>query len=511
MSVTTAAPNGLGDLLRRKANEHPDSPLLQFQGERRSYREVDAETDQLAHVVADRSIGKGDRVALMLPNGLGYPTAWLALAKLGAIAVPVNVGYRSADLAHVLRDSGARLALTTAELAPRIGEVAPDLPVLDEAAVAAATAAAPAGPPATEPGRGRDLLNLQYTSGTTGFPKACMLSHDYWLNLAERCGQLAGLVPGDVCLAAQPFTYMDPQWMTAATIACGGTLEILPRFSASSFWESARDSGATYTYLIGTMPLLLLRQPERPAEREHRLRLVSCSGIVPELHAEFERRWGVPWREAYGMTETGVDLAVGIDEADSVGSGTIGRPVAGKEARIVDADDRPLPDGETGELVVRGGVPMQGYWNRPQETAATLRRGWLHTGDLAVRDAQGRFRLVGRLKDMVRRGGENVAAAEVEAVLATHPAVATAAVIAVPDALRGEEVKAVVQLRDDLGQDPAAAELRAFAAERLAPFKVPRYWAFARELPRTPSERVAKHLLDATPEGCWDAAVEVLR
>lgn len=509
MTATPPAAGGLGDLLRSQALSRGDAPLLRCLGETRSYREVDAETERLAHVLLNRSIGRGDRVALMLPNGLDYPTAWLALAKLGAIAVPVNIGYRSADLAHVLRDSGAKLALTTAELEPRIREVDGALPVETPERLAPALAATPSTPVPVDGGSGDDLLNLQYTSGTTGFPKACMLSHAYWLNLVVRCRELARLGEDDVCIAAQPFTYMDPQWMAATMIGCGGALEILPRFSASTFWRSVRDSGATFTYLIGTMPLLLLRQPEDPAERDHRLRLVSCSGIVPELHAEFERRWNVPWREAYGMTETGLDLHVPLDDAASVGSGSVGWPALGKEARIVDAGDAPLPDGEAGELVVRGGVMMQGYWNRPEETARTLRGGWLHTGDLAVRAQDGSYRLVGRLKDMVRRGGENVAAQEVEAVLATHPAVATVAVIAVPDELLIEEVKAVVELRD--GALVTAAELHAFAAERLARFKVPRFWAFADDLPRTPSARVEKHKLDTGREDCWDAAAEAVR
>ncbi|WP_320668687.1 AMP-binding protein [Patulibacter defluvii] len=498
----------LGALLRARARERPDAPLLRFAGQQRSYAQVDADSERLARRLRERGVATGERVALMLPNGLAFPTAWLALAKLGAVAVPVNVGARGSDLEHVLRDSGARLAIVDPPLAERIPAVAPALEVAPWPVLEAELAAVPADPlpPLADPD---PLLNLQYTSGTTGLPKACMLTHGYWLGLAERCGELLGLREDDVCLAAQPFSYMDPQWMTAAMIACGGALEILPRFSASTFWRSAADSRATVTYLVGTMPLLLLRQPEDPVERRHRLRLVLCSGIVPDLHAEFERRWAVPWREAYGMTETGLDLAVDRDDAASVGSGSIGRPVPGKQARIVDGDDRPAPDGTVGELVVRGGTTMRGYWNRPEDTARTIRDGWLHTGDLAVRRADGRFWIVGRLKDMIRRGGENVAAAEVEAVLATHPDVATAAVIGVPDPLRGEEVKAVVQRCR--GATATAAELRSFAAERLAPFKVPRFWSLVDELPRTPSERVAKHQLPRTAADAWDARPELAR
>jgi crotonobetaine/carnitine-CoA ligase len=272
---------------------------------------------------------------------------------------------------------------------------------------------------------------------------------------------------------------------------------ILPRFSASTFWQSVKDHGVTFFYVLGTMPVYLYKQPENPAvERTHRVRVAVCSGIPREIHAAMETRWGCPWREGYGSTESGVDLLVLPEETDSVGSGRMGRPVRGREAKVVDAQGRELPDGAVGELVLRGKDMMQGYWNNPAATAEKLVGGWLHTGDLVVRDEAGYFRLVGRTKDMIRRTGENIAAAEVEAVLCEHPAVRAAAVVPVPDELRGEEVKAFVQLQ--LGETPATAPPEAlleFVRSRLAPFKVPRFVEFVDRFPLTPSERVAKHEL----------------
>ncbi len=499
----------LGHLLRERAATAGDRPLFRFGGVTTTVAEVEERTNRLANVLRARGVGRGDRVAVMLPNGVGFPVAWLAIGKLGAVIVPVNVGYRSDDLAHVIEDSGAVLALAgTAEAARALLDTpVAQVGLMDPAdagparqAVAGAfdagaeTAAASRSCELPEIGPG-DLVNLQYTSGTTGFPKGCMLTHGYWLRLAELAAGFTGAGPGDVDLTTQPFSYMDPQWNTVLCLMAGIPLVILPRFSASTFWRSVREEGVTFFYLLGTMPIYLFRQPEDPQDRANRVRLVLCSGIVAELHAAFERRWGAPWREAYGMTETGVDLVVPADDGTCVGSGAIGVPVPGKHVEIVD-----------GEIVVTGSPMMLGYWNAPGATAERIRDGRLYTGDLGRRDERGYFHLVGRRKDMIRRGGENIAAAEVEAVLARHPAVRAAAVVAVPDELRGEEVKAFVQV----GAAVPPRELVAFVRQRLAAFKVPRFVEYVDEFPMTPSERIAKHLLPSGRDNEYDTLKEAL-
>ncbi|MEV7008594.1 AMP-binding protein [Streptosporangium sp. NPDC051022] len=500
---------GLGHLLRERATVAGDRPLLRFEGVTTTVAEVEERTNRLANVLRARGVGRGDRVAVMLPNGAGFPVAWLAVGKLGAVAVPLNVGYRSDDLAHVIGDSGAVLALAgTAEAAlALLGTPVGQVGLLDPAdagparrtvpgAFDAGAESAAASPSFELPPVGPDdLVNLQYTSGTTGFPKGCMLTHGYWLRLAELAAGLVRVGPGDVDLTTQPFSYMDPQWNTVLCLMAGIPLVILPRFSASTFWRSVREEGVTFFYLLGTMPVYLLRQPEDPRDRDHRVRLVLCSGIVAELHAAFERRWGAPWREAYGMTETGVDLAVPIDDDTCVGSGAIGVPVPGKHVELVD-----------GEIVVSGSPMMLGYWNNPEATAERIRDGRLYTGDLGHRDERGHLHLVGRRKDMIRRGGENIAAAEVEAALTRHPAVRAAAVVAVPDELRGEEVKAFVQV----GAAVPPEELIAFVRERLAGFKVPRFVEYVEEFPMTPSERIAKYLLPTGRDNEYDARQEAV-
>ena len=325
-----------------------------------------------------------------------------------------------------------------------------------------------------------------------------MLTQGYWTQLGRIAAETLALGDGDVVLTAQAFSYMDPQWSLAMCLYAGVPLVVLPRFSASTFWASVIEHRVTTFYVVGAMATMLLRQPPHDNDRAHEVRLVVSSGIPPALHADLEARWGVPWREAFGMTETGVDLVVPVDDMGSVGTGDLGVPVASKRVRVVTPTGEEAGHGEAGELIVAGQPMMLGYWNRPDETADTIRDGWLHTGDLAAYGGDGRLRIVGRLKDMVRRGGENVSATEVENAMLSHPDVAGAAVIAVPDDVRGEEVAAVVTLRSGVAGDEQAADaVRDAVRERLAAFKVPRYVAFVDELPRTTSEKVAKAALVA--------------
>ncbi|MGW0188825.1 AMP-binding protein [Streptomyces sp. NPDC003362] len=490
----------LTELLARRAQDTPEREFLRF-GERSwSFADIDAWTSRLAHrLIEIDGVQPGDRVAIMLPNVVHWPVVWLAALKAGAVAVPVNSSYRRGDLAFVLRDSGARVAFTDSERAGLIADVMATedglggLRVVDVADDGAGSF--PRRAPAV-PADAGTLANLQYTSGTTGFPKACMLTHDYWVRLAWICAAATGLGTEDVLLTAQPFSYMDPQWNTALALTVGAPLVVLPRFSASTFMADVRRHRATFFYVLGSMPTLLFKQPPTPEDRDNALRQVLCSGIPVSLHAQLEERWGAPWREIYGMTESGVDLFSPFADAGAVGSGSLGQPVPTKQIRVVGPDGTEVPAGEPGELVVSGKPMMSGYWNRPEDTARVLRDGRLHTGDVVVRRPDQGIRLVGRIKDMVRRGGENVASAEVEAALERDDMVVAAAVVAEPDETLGEEVKAFVQLAAGVPGDRATAEeIIERAGKELARFKVPRYVEFVADFPRTPSERISKPAL----------------
>ncbi|KAA1422017.1 ATP-dependent acyl-CoA ligase [Nocardioides humilatus] len=491
-------------LLARRAQDAGEREFLRFGEWTWTFAEIDAWTSRLAHrMIEVDGIEPGDRVALMLPNVVHWPVVWLAALKAGAVVVPVNCSYQRSDLTFVLRDSGARIVFTDADRSGLVHDVIDSEDGLSGVRVVDVADDGSEHFPDTAPELRVDagtLANLQYTSGTTGFPKACQLSHDYWVRLGWVCAAATGLGSDDVLLTSQPFSYMDPQWNAALALTVGAPLVVLPRFSASTFMADVRRHRATFFYVLGSMPTLLFKQPPSPDDRDNDLRLVFCSGIPVALHAALEERWGAPWREIYGMTESGVDLLCPFDDTAAVGSGSLGRPVPTKQVRVVDPADPAVEvaDGEPGELVMAGVPMMGGYWNRPDATADVLRDGWLHTGDLVVRRPDGGLQLVGRIKDMVRRGGENVACAEVEAVLERDDRIVAAAVVAVPDEVLGEEVKAFVQLRESVAADRATAhQILDGAGEQLARFKVPRYVEFVADFPRTPSERVSKPALKA--------------
>ena len=530
MNVETPAWHSLGQLLHEQAKRFGHRTLFRFEETTMTFAQAEEQTNRLASVLKAHHVGKGVPVAVMLPNSIDFPIVWLAIAKVGAVMVPINTQYQERDLGYILSDSGARFAVVGLKQAAIILQVQPACPQLQTIGVLATAGTVPTGlhdirremdvAPASysnEQISPTDLLNVQYTSGTTGFPKGCMLTHEYWLLLGELVAEYLALREDDVNLTAQPFYYMDPQWNTVLCMLEGIPLVILPRFSASTFWEAINAYDVSFFYLLGTMPLYLLKQPEQPElEQHHRVRIVLCSGIVPQLHALYESRWKVPWREVYGTTESGADLFVPLDDAATVGSGAIGRPVRTKEACILDPEGRELATDEIGELAVRGKPLMLGYYRKPEATAEKIHDSWLHSGDLAFRDTRGYYHLVGRLKDMIRRSGENIAASEVEAVLCEHPQVRAAAVVAEPDELRGEEVSAFIQLQP--GETPTSTppqRLIDFVKTRLAPFKVPRFITYVESFPLTPSERVAKHQLlerhDEEARRTYDATTQTWR
>ncbi|GAB3988234.1 AMP-binding protein [Nocardioides marmoraquaticus] len=456
---------GLVAALETAAHRWPDRTAWVFDpGRSFTFAEVDELTVGFAGALHRRGVRPGDRVGVLLRNQPEFPLVWFALMRLGATMVPLNVKYRSVDLAHVLETASVAAVVSTGEFTELLAG-APGVLLVEElepdptAAPRVSTPTAPA--------------NIQFTSGTTGRPKGCVLSQEYWLRLGRSLvDEFPRLSADDVMLTAQPFHYIDPQWNVVAALLAGARLVVLDGFHPSTFWQQVRHHDVTYFYCLGAMPTLLLRMPADPGDRTHRVRVVQASAIPPALHAQLEERWGVGWYEAFGMTETGADLRVTEADHDAlVGTGCLGRPAGHREAKVVD-----------GQLLLRGPGMMDGYLGEPDPFVD----GWFATGDLAEVDAEGRFYHRGRTKDMIRRSGENIAAHEVEDVLTSHPGVRLAAVVGVPDEIRGEEVKAFVV--GDVGE----AELATWCAERLASFKVPRFWEFRDDLPRTASERVVK-------------------
>lgn len=506
--------------LAEAARRWPDRIALRCVrlGQRVSFAELDALAGAVVDALRDRGIGPGDRVAVMFRNDLEFPVCWLGALRAGAAMVPLNVRLTGPELAALLAEAAPALVLAAEEFAPLLAGVAPAgtdpllLPADGSDLAAALAGLRVPGSRAVEAAAGpvpETLANIQFTSGSTGRSKGCLLSHHYWLTLAEAVRTHGPrLREDDVLLTAQPFYYMDPQWNLVAALLTGAELVVLERFSSATFWASVREYRVTFFYCLGVMPAMLLRTPVAPGERETRVRYIGCSAIPEGRHAELERRFGAPWHELYGSTETGVDILVEPADHDlALADGLLGRPLPNREIRVVDEEDLPVPRGVLGRLLVRGVAMSDGYLDG---SSATVGNGWYVTGDLAVRRPDGMVRFAGRVKDIIRRSGENISAAQVEEAIQAQPGVRLCACLPVADEVRGEEIKAYLVC----GDGPVSpAELTSHVRERLAAFKVPRYWEFRDRLPLTPSEKIAKAELRGEPDAalrrCYDAVAGV--
>ena len=510
----------LVELVRDACQVNPDIPALIFEdGVSVSRARLWAEIESFAGYLSSR-IEPGDRVAVMMPNRAEFMVAWLAVAACRGILVALNPAARSHDAGHVLRDSSARIAVVDGAHAALFAELQPACPDLAEVIVAAdgepgglSAYTGPGLPGRPDEARG-DLTNIFYTSGTTGPPKGCAVGHDYWVRFADLMAELFSITAADRMICCLQFFYNDPPWMLLLALRAGTSMVAMRRFSVSRYWRVVRDLDVTVLFGIASTASLLLKAPASDDDLRHKVRLSIQVGIPAPLHQDLVDRWGVPWVEAYGLTETGVIVSTPVEQAARmIGSGSIGLPCPGAEVRILSPDGTEAADGQPGEIVVRAPGLMRGYLNKPDETAATFRGGWLHTGDLGRRDADGYLYFAGRIKDVIRRAGENIAAAEVETVLRSHPGVLEVAAVPVPDDLLGEEVKVHVLLGTGQSRESVPpAELIAFSAERLARYKVPRYVEYrADDFDRTPSMRVKKETLDrsADPGHVWDRSAEL--
>ena len=504
-------PATLGELVHERALATPDALAGHWfdEGLQLSYRELDEAADRLASQLVPLGVRKGSHVAVMLPNVAAFPISWIALGRIGAVMVPVNTGYTGEEMHFVLQDSDAQFLIIDHGYLGAFAAMPARPPLLaDERLVVhggeppehaqawtelVARGTLPFAPPA--PVGPDDLLNLQYTSGTTGFPKGCMLTHDYWMLLSRGAAHMRG-AGGDVqnVLIWAPFFYMDPQWQFLMALWLGGTAFVARRMSLTHFHDWLRR----YRIHMCIYPEPALKQPSTPElDAQLSLRYVSIYGWGTEARREIEQRFGVVAREGYGMTEIGGGTVMPQSATHMAYVRSCGLPAAYRELRIVDEAGQDVPEGEVGELWVAGRAILWGYYKRPQANADTFRGRWFRTGDLFRRDGNGYYFIVGRIKDMIKRAGENIAAIEVEAALRTLPEIEEAAVVPVPDPLRREEVKAYLKLREGLKPEDVPPE-RVFAhcETRLAAFKIPRYLAYmTSDFPRTPTRKIVKRQL----------------
>jgi carnitine-CoA ligase len=474
---------------------------------------------------------KGDLVMLTASTTPPYLLCWLAVTAVGAVAVAVNPRSSAAELAGLVRQVEPRLLISDGGLADLVGAARLDTGRTEGGGLPAATfppefdvhSLVPAdwadrAAMADQARRARlpdaavtpdDLAVLIPTSGTTGRSKLVMQTHRAYAMAGEGFPFWMELTAADRMMTTLPLFHINgPAYSVLGSLACGAGLVLAERFSASAFLDIARRHGATEFNAIGAMLEILMRQPERPDDAETPLRL-CYTGPAPEKdrQLEIERRFGLRIVVGYALSESpyGLIWARGTRPFGTLGSvrqhphlGTI------NEARLVDEAGAIVGPGGTGELQLRNPVLTPGYWRMPAETAAVMSDGWLRTGDLVTAGHDGTYTFVARVKEVIRRRGENLSPLEVEEVLGAHPAVLECAVVGVPSELSEEEVKAFIV--PAAGQEPDFGELREFATGQLAPFKVPRYWQLIDELPRTPTARVAKHRLPAGhPAGEYDS------
>lgn len=515
----------LRNLLERQARQRPERDFVRFwRGETWSYAATLARVRRRAAALAEAGVNQGDHVLCWMGNGPDLLVTWFAINYLGAVYVPINTAARGRPLAHVLTNADARLMVAHPALIERLRGIelgalravlvtsAPEiLPVVDGLGIAPMTDPTEIADGALaldRPIEPWDTQAIMYTSGTTGNAKGVLFSYVQHYTMGPEA--MTAIDAEDCCLIAGPIFHCGSTLYVYATLAKGGTMAMIPEFRTADFWPAVRDTGSTVVLLLGVMASFLLKAPASDADKDHPL---TKAYIVPfgEDAPAFRDRFGVELHTVYNMTEISSPLIAGPGIAEA---GLAGTPRAPFELRVVDAHDRPVSIGTVGELVVRSHRPwalFSGYYKNHEATVAATRNGWFHTGDAFRVDDASRFFFVDRLKDVIRRRGENISSFELEAEITAHPKVREAVAVAVPSAVSEDEVLAVVTPLDGQALDPT--ELIGFLAERIAHYMVPRYIRIVDDLPKTASGKLQKHVLrsDGVTPDTWDREAAGLR
>jgi len=503
----------LSDILRGAVAASPNKPALLFRDTSISYRDLDAAVEASARGLLSIGVGHGDRVAIFMRNRSEFVELYLACFRIGAVAVPLNHRFQTDEVAFAVDHCGAKVLIADGPLLPVVESVPATSPSIEHlyvygdvpegasapwSSVVAAAGGALAAPAIAE----TDAAMILYTSGSTGKPKG--VTHTQRSILATATGRVATqqLTADDVSLAATAICHAGGSiGVTFPTLLAGGTVAILEESDPDLFLDAVVAHRPTRSLLLPAQLLDAVQDTRAKAGDFACLREVQCGGdqISPALYTAFAGVAELQLNQAYGMTECeGVSMspAFGLNKR-----GSIGLPREGIEVRIVAAREHPdgedVAAGETGEIWVRGDSVMAQYWDDPVNTAAAFADGWLRTGDLGYRDDAGYLFFKGRIKEIIIKGGSNIAPGEVEDVLNAHPAVELSGVVGAPDPRLGALVHAFVELKHGLAAPPTEEELKAFAAERLAAYKVPDRWTFVAALPRNKVGKIDRHALHA--------------
>jgi len=493
----------LGTILQASARQRPDHVALKLNDFKLTYAQLDRAARGVARGLREKGLQPGDKVALMIPNVPEFTIGYFGILYAGCTVVPLNVLLSAPEVTYHLQDSEARLLVAHPFFAEPARKGASDagVPLVissGDANAAESLVAMAQGAPielvhATE---ATDTAVILYTSGTTGKPKGAELTHsNLFLNCAFVVPRLVPQGPEGVALATLPLFHSFGQTcIQNATIAMGGTFTLLPRFGPEEALEIVQRDKVTLFAGVPTMYFALLNHPgaDKYDFSTVRFSMTGGAAMPVEVMRAFEEKYPVKILEGFGLSETSPVASFNVLDKPRV-PGSIGYPVWGVEMAIFDDNDVALPDGEPGEIVIRGHNIMKGYWKRPDATKEALRSGWFHSGDIGVRAPEGYYTIVDRKKDMIIRGGFNVYPREIEEVLYGHPAIVEAAVVGLPHESHGEEVKAVVALRP--GAQATAEEIIGWCKERLAAYKYPRVVEFREALPKGPTGKILKREL----------------
>lgn len=497
-------PQNIAQLVARAASDYGDRKAMHVleDDDTLTFQGLKDAVWSLAAGLQSLGVGRGSHVAVFLSNRIEFPVAWLAIASLGAVMVPTNSRSLSRELDYLYNDGDVEFIITE-DAFVHIVEGMNDRPacITDERIVVcgqtdtysrydvvAGRDASAFAPDATI--TREQLLNIQYTSGTTGLPKGCMQTQEFWLV----CALSASVSVSDIgsLLSDHPFYYIDPQWMVIYSLATGATYHMAKRMSSSRFLDWICAHNIEFSYF----PKPILELPVDPREKKTSMKQFTVGAISRNALSEGEARFDVPIYQNYGMTEIGAALSVPGMWPDEAILDTCGLPMLYRELRIVDLDGNDVPDGEPGELVVRGKGIFLGYYKKDAANQNSFFGEWFRTGDVFIKTPEGYYKIVGRIKDMIRRSNENISALEVEHVISEIPEIAEAAVVPVPDDKRGEEVKIYIRLADGASQAQISPDvIWEHARGRLAAFKVPRFIAYVDAFPHTASGKISKHQL----------------
>jgi long-chain acyl-CoA synthetase len=490
----------LASIVTESAAREPQRPAVRLGDTELTYADLDERSARLATLLHEQGLQSGDRVGVMLPNVLDFPIAYYGVLRAGCVVVPMNVLLKRREIAFYLEDSGSKLLLAWHGFAAEARDGAADAGVKMievEPQSFAAMLAEHEPTPGLAGTAGDDTAVILYTSGTTGKPKGAELTH---LNLHRNADvssrTTCEIAAGDVVLGGLPLFHSFGQTVSMnASLMVGACLTLVPKFDPAEALETMQRDGVTHFYGVPTMYGALLHHPERESYDTSSLRTCITGGasMPVEVLRGFEQAFGAIVLEGYGLSETS-PVACSNHPGRERKPGSIGTPLEGVEMRVVNEDDNEVPQGEVGEIVIRGHNIMKGYWQRPDATAEAMRGGWFHSGDMARIDEEGYFYIVDRKKDLIIRGGYNVYPREVEEVLYEHPKIREAAVIGVPHDQWGEEIGAAVVLHEGEEIDPD--EVSAYVKERIAAYKYPRLVWFLEELPKGPTGKILKREIE---------------